>query len=273
MLNTLRSLRGAVLPKTIDHLEVLKLLPQLPGLSGEDIQRLSHQGLEFLAPDQLIERYGFAAGTQLSDLPRDIQQRLRQDTRQLASTAEQAIALRWLPEFWQAVRGTGRLRLTPEGLRITHIDTHRLEVLIHPAVKAVIFLDATEPPQHFEQWLGKAVTYIRQANPEQVASVEVLQVAGLGLMGFSRGSRQEEKSTAVVDALQRRDSKASVIDAQDYARDGDGYWFRDSRGRNAFQNASTLILVGAPFPQLGAVVGGSKVWNMGRQSPYAGFHR
>lgn len=254
VLNTLRSLRGHVPLTTVDHLEVLKLLPQLPDLNDEDIQRLSRQGLEFLAPDQLVEQYGFAASTRLSDLPRDVRHSLRQDTRQLADQAEQAIALRWLPEFCHAVKGEGRLRLTPEGLQITHIDTHRLAVLTNPKVKAVVLLDGTETPAYFEQWLGRSVKYIRQADPELVAEVELVQVTGLGVMGFNRGERQEEKSKAVVDALRSIDSQALVIDAQNYALNGDGYWFRDSRGRNDFVNANTLILVGTPFPSLGAVV-------------------
>ncbi len=83
---------------------------------------------------------------------------------------------------------------------------------------------------------------------------EVVQVVGAGLLGFNRGEQQQRQSLAVVESLLKRHPDALVIDAMDYARDGDGYWFRDSRGRNAFQKASTLILVGAPFPQLGAVV-------------------
>lgn len=254
LLNALRSSRGHIPLTTIDHLEVVKLLPQLPNLSDEDMQRISRQELEFLASDQVIDQYGFAAGTRLSDFPRDVQRRFRQDARQLADQAEQAITLRWLPEFWQALKGNGRLRLTLEGLQISHIDTHRLEVLTHPAVKAVILLDGTEPPAYFERWLGAPVSYICQTDPELVAEVEVVQVTGLGVMGFNRGERQEEKSKAVVDALRTIDLGALVINAQEYARDGDGYWFKDSRGRNDFANANTLILVGSPFPSLGAVV-------------------
>jgi rhodanese-related sulfurtransferase len=250
----LRSQQGAVPVTTVDHLEVLKLLPQLPSLSDEDLLQISRQGLEFLAPDQLVEQHGFAPGTRLSDLPRDIRSSLRQDTRQLASTAEHAITLRWLPEFWQAVKGEGRLRLTPEGIQITMIDAHRLEVLTHPAVKAVILLDGTKLPQYFERWLKQSVTYIRQEDPTRVAEVEVVQVTGLGLMGFSRGERQQQQSAAVVEALLQKHPDAAVIDAMQYAREGDGYWFRDSRGRNAFQNLNTLTLVGAPLPQLGAVI-------------------
>jgi rhodanese-related sulfurtransferase len=277
-LNALRSLRGHVPLTTIDHLEVLKLLPELPDLSDEDIQRISHQGLEFLELDQLIEKYGFAAGTRLSDLPRDVQHRIRQDAQQLADQAEQAIALRWLPEFWQAMRSNervwvapetpekeqreitytyidARLRLTPEGLQITHVDTHRRKVLFHPAVKAVILLDATEPPQHFNQGLGVHISsYIRQADPELVAEVEVVQVTGLGLMGFNRGKEQQQRSNTVVESLLLQHPNAPVINAQEYARSGDGYWFRDNRARNYGEQSDTLILVGAPFPSLGASV-------------------
>ena len=254
ILNALRNSQGKVPLTTVDHLEVLKLLPQLPELSDQDLSKVCQQGLEFLAPDQLIEHYGFAAGTRLSDLPRNVRRHVRQDARQLADQAEQTITLRWLPEFWQAVKGEGRLRLTPDGLRITQVDTHRLELLTHPAVKAVIFLDGTESPKYFESWLKNPVAYIRQSDPEQVAETEVVQVTGLGLMGFSRGEGQQRRSVAVVDSLLKQHTDASVINAQEYAHDDDGYWFRDSRGRNAFQNISTLILVGAPFPQLGAVV-------------------
>jgi rhodanese-related sulfurtransferase len=250
----LASQQGTVTATTIDHLKILKLLPPLPSLSDEDLLRISLQRLEFLAPDRLIEQHGFAPGTRVSDLPRDVRKIFKQDARQLASTTEHALALRWLPEFWQAVKGDGRLRLTPEGLQITTIDTHRLEVLTHPSVKAVILLDATKSPQYFERWLKQPVTYICARTPEKVAEIEVVQVTGLGLMGFSRGKRQQQHSAAVVEALLQQHPDASVIDAMKYARDGSGYWFRDSRGRNAFQHASALILVGAPLPQLGAAI-------------------
>jgi len=38
------------------------------------------------------------------------------------------------------------------------------------------------------------------------------------------------------------DSQTLVVDAQNYALDGDGYWFRDNRGpANDFANANSLV--------------------------------
>lgn len=94
---------------------------------------------------------------------------VRQDLQELTDQAAQIVALRWLPDFWKAVHGQGRLRLTAAGLEIMIKDKHRLGVLNHATVRAVILLDATEQSEHFEQWLGQPVTHARQAMPQHGA--------------------------------------------------------------------------------------------------------
>lgn len=241
----------------LEHGEVLALLPELPKLTDEDIERVSEQGLEFLAPESLLAKYGFAPGTKMRDLPSDIRRLVRQDLQELTDQAAQIVALRWLPDFWKAVHGQGRLRLTAAGLEIMIKDKHRLGVLNHATVRAVILLDATEQSEHFEQWLGQPVTHARQAMPQHGALLEFVQVTGLGLNGFRRGQGQQRLSRELIEAikaLQSIPNDCSVITAQEFAHPGEGYYFRDSRASNAYLDKSALILDGAPFPNFGAIV-------------------
>ncbi|MBD2066034.1 primase C-terminal domain-containing protein [Leptolyngbya sp. FACHB-671] len=48
-------------------------------------------------------------------------------------------------------------------------------------------------------------------------------------------------------------SKPAVIDFKVHATEGQGYWHKDSRGSNAYQDADHLILKGLPVPNLGAM--------------------
>lgn len=237
----------------LEHNEVLALLPDIPNFSDEDIDRLSQQQLEFLASDQLKE-LGFSAGTRISDLPAEARRWARKSTQQLTDQADQAIALNWLPDFWKALHDKGRLRFNRSGLEVTVVNEHRLEILTNPAVKALILLDATESPTHFEHWLNQPVALIKQAAPQEEAEVEVIQISDLGLMGFSRGQEQQRRAQALTEGLRAKYPDAVAIDAQTFALVDDGYWYRDSRGSNACQKISTLILVGTPIPNVGALV-------------------
>ncbi|MBD2100967.1 sigma-70 family RNA polymerase sigma factor [Leptolyngbya sp. FACHB-261] len=229
------------------HDQVLAHLPPLPELSLEQIEELSHQGLEFLnlAPD---------GETELSDLPGRLQQLFRPSAQQLSTQAEEQIALRWLPEFWQAVQGNGRLQLNTNGLQITARNQRFLNLLQHPDVTC-IFLDATAPAAEFEAWLGAPVAHLQQALPTQIAQVSIQHVTGLGLLGSRRGNEQQRRTEAVLDAIRARHphARVGVIDGKNFSRAGDGLWHRDSRGSNAHQHCNVLVLVGAPIANVSAL--------------------
>ncbi|MBD1862347.1 MULTISPECIES: hypothetical protein [Trichocoleus] len=238
----------------LDHLEVLKILPkELPDLTVEEMELISAQESKFFEPDYVAEEHGFSSDTKLSDLPREARKAAKPNSQQLMKQTEALITLRWLPDFWKALHGEGVLRLTTSGLEIKLPDQRRLEILTSPAVKAIILLDATEPSENFEQWLKKPVVTVREKPPDQVAEVEFIQINDLGMMGFSRGKDQQRRARILEDEIKKQYPDALVINTQEYAQEGDGYWFLHSRGSNAFQETSTLILVGCPIPNIGAL--------------------
>jgi hypothetical protein len=67
-----------------------------------------------------------------------------------------------------------------------------------------------------------------------------------------RGADQDRRLAALLTHL-RKTEEAKVIDFKKFADHADGAWWRDSRGSNAFQGASTLVLVGTPCPNLAAL--------------------
>lgn len=229
------------------HESVLEHLPALPDLSNDEIERISYQGLEFLLTAADGE-------TRLSDLPPEVRWRFKQDTQKLTQEANSVIALRWLPEFFRAAKGYGRLRLTNAGMTVTIRNDRVVELLKHPKIKALILLDASESPEIFEKWLGESVTHIRQKPPHVLKSahVKIVQFGDMGLLGMSRGKEQQRRVRETIASIKEIHPDAMVIDSRAFAKTGEGYWYRDSRGSNVFQHASALILVGPPIPNISA---------------------
>lgn len=106
----------------------------------------------------------------------------------------------------------------------------------------------------------EAVTIPHQHRP---AGLEVVQIPDLGAMGLKRGADQQRRLEALLVALQQLELKHSgpagrlgVLEKSKLRSraDGHGAWFCDSRGSNAFEQATALALIGLPMPNLTAAL-------------------
>lgn len=159
----------------------------------------------------------------------------------------------WLPDLLTALTTGGRLHLSFETLTLTLPNPRHREIV--QAVKATLFLDATLSREDLALMLGCDVDDIyctRQRPTERGAKLRLIQVTDLGRLGMQRGADQDRRLAALLTHL-RKTENAKVIDFKKFADHADGAWWRDSRGSNAFQGVSTLVLVGTPCPNLAAL--------------------
>jgi hypothetical protein len=159
----------------------------------------------------------------------------------------------WLVDFLLALHNGGRFHLSFDTLTITRLNPRHREIV--QAAKASIFLDATLSRADLALKLGcdeSEIYCTRQRPTEGGAKLRLIQVGDLGRLGMQRGADQTRRLAALVSHL-RKTEGAKVIDFKKFADHADGAWWRDSRGSNAFQGVTTLVLVGTPCPNLAAL--------------------
>ncbi len=160
----------------------------------------------------------------------------------------------WLPDLLTALKERGRLHLSFDTLTLTLPNSRHRDMV--RAAKATLFLDATLSREDLALMLGCDVDdiYCTRQRPTQgsLAKLRLIQVNDLGRLGMQRGADQDRRLAALLTHL-RKTEEAKVIDFKKFADHADGAWWRDSRGSNAFQGVSTLILVGTPCPNLAAL--------------------
>ena len=155
----------------------------------------------------------------------------------------------WLGGLWRIVTGRslGMLSTNAWGrIEMEIPDTQMLEFL--RACGKVLVLDATVPVEHLASWLGISVDDIDfVAAPPSPSPVKAIQIKGLGRCGRNRSEAQQLRIEQGITAIKRRhpgltDDQIAVIDFKgaDYA---DGYWWRDTRGSNAFADIKVTIAV------------------------------
>ena len=177
-----------------------------------------------------------------------------------AKAAAEALPKQWLVDFLLALQGQGRLNLSYKSLTITKTEPRHRNLI--QSAKATIFLDATLSREDLALALGvapediycireaKAGARSEQKNPLG-ANVRAFQVSDLGRLGMQRGDDQTRRVAVLVDHLRQTAPTTKVIDFKKF--EGDGAWWRDSRGSNAFQTIRTLVLVGTPCQNLAAL--------------------
>jgi hypothetical protein len=125
-----------------------------------------------------------------------------------------------------------------------------------------IFLDATMPVENLSLKLNVPAHHILQIETEKpdYSNLEVKQVTGIGGLGRDRRESQQIKVDAARDGIfkieqdkaNNPDVKIGVIERKAFAREGDGYHFRDGRGINRFSDVKALIGIGAPYANIGS---------------------
>lgn len=168
-----------------------------------------------------------------------------------AKLAESQVLKQWLPDLLRMLAtGKGSLRVNFDTLTLT-VPTFRHRALMQ-GMKANILLDATLTPEDAALMLGCEVDdiFVCRQRPAPVGNLKITQIADLGKLGMQRGDEQTRRLAALVSHL-KATQNALVIDFKKYQ--ADGAWWADSRGSNAFQGTTTLVLCGTPCQNLGAL--------------------
>lgn len=230
----------------LNHAEVIQHLPDVSTIDITTLERVLHPDLSFL--NTTLKEHD----VNLAELPPFLRKKFSEKDAKMAAQADDLLLKQWLPELLRILQGSlpGNLHLHRGTLTISLPDLrHRA---IAQAAKAVIFLDATLSRQDLALKLGchpEDIYLCRQSVPEPT-NLTLTQVNDLGRLGMQRGNHQQQRAAAIVTHYQTQSPSAKVIDFKKFATAGMGAWWRDSRGRNDFEQDHTLILIGTPCRNL-----------------------
>lgn len=205
----------------LDHAGVMALLPNMDTVDHEEVARVLSPDLSFL------------------------------DVSDSATVADEQVVKQWLPALLQMMISTNESLHLANGVLTISLPEYRHRK-IAAAAKTNIFLDATLSREDLALKLGCSPDeiYVCRQRVLDAGNLTIIQVTGLGRLGMQRGADQQRRATAVASHYQAIDSTAKMIDFKRFAEKGAGVWWRDSRGVNDFEQATTLILVGTPCRNL-----------------------
>jgi hypothetical protein len=152
----------------------------------------------------------------------------------------------------------GSFRVTYKHLTIyTRDDRHREQL---KQADFTLILDGTKTRESLAQDLDVSpsdIVVIRQKRRRH-ANLKIIQITGLGLLGKERSESMKARVKAITSAVQKQhgvenvgiiDHLAALADRQEES--DSGYWFKDNRGSNRFENKTALLTFGTPFPNIG----------------------
>ena len=147
-----------------------------------------------------------------------------------------------------------RVQISNGFIKLHRIRAEMVRKFTQENVVRVILLDATANPQFFERLFDEQVSLIQQEEPADKAQLNIVQFSGLGLNGKQKSDSLRNKSASLIDRLQGiYGDGLGVISGKESAKQGEGYWYKDTRGRNTYQECTELILNDFPGPNISAV--------------------
>ena len=235
-------------------LEMAEAIAQ-PQLFGSDPKEAIATQYKALAEQQ---RGNYQAQTQTikskyQDLFKNANRTIRRATSQHSAETSQIIEAKvlkqWLLDFLSALTEGDRILSVRDGVLAIAIPDHRQRVMIRSS-KFAVLLDATLTVEDAALMLGVNPSEIFVCTQEQppTPNLEILQITDLGRLGMQRGADQQRRVAAIISHYKALDPTTQAIDFKKF--DGDGAWWRDSRGSNDFLDCTTLLLVGTPCRNL-----------------------
>uniref|UniRef100_A0A0C1RPF3 Uncharacterized protein n=2 Tax=Tolypothrix TaxID=111782 RepID=A0A0C1RPF3_9CYAN len=232
---------------------------QLLGQPGDDITLLIDELARVLAPDLKFlardaDSIDTTAGTKSERATsRRINKLLRSTAYQESQQALEAVALNWLVPLlsvWgRQIRGALHFH---KGILTLHLQETRHRDVAN-AAQFNIYLDATLDVRYLALKLGMGVEdvlVVEQVTPIH-ENLKVVQIANMGVLGRDRRSSMERRLEALRSEIETMSPGVAFIERKSFAREGDDYHFRDSRGVNRFANAPALCSIGIPYPNIG----------------------
>lgn len=228
----------------LKHEEVVSQLPRSSTLDPVMLGQALQPTLSFL---NTTAEYG----VDLQDLPRNLRKQFLESDRTQAEQAQQQVLKQWFEEFLLILQDKtpgGCFSFHRQILTMTLPDPRHRSIVT--AAKATLFLDATLTPEELAHKLNCSVDKIFVCREKAKISnnLKLFHITDLGRMGMQRGKQQERRLNALIEHYRSIDPTTKVIDFKKFAADG-AHW-RDSRGVNTFMQTKTLLIVGAPCPNL-----------------------
>ncbi|PMB50512.1 hypothetical protein CEN40_01905 [Fischerella thermalis CCMEE 5205] len=232
---------------------------QLLGQPPDDIADIINQLTVKLAPDLrfLIESADSIDTSVGSKSERAASRQINKLLRSVASLevkqALEAVSLNWLIpllEVWgEYLRGA--LHFDRGILSVHQQDTRHRDVA--NAAQYNIYLDGTLDVRYLALKLGVGVEdilVVEQVTP-QYENLTVVHITDMGVLGRDRRESMHQRLEALREKIEKLSPGIAFIERKSYAKPGDGYHFRDSRGVNRFQDATAVASVGIPYPNIG----------------------
>jgi Primase C terminal 2 (PriCT-2) len=166
------------------------------------------------------------------------------------------LPVRWLVPLLEVIGNlkTGALRVKGKKLIIGTNTTRQSDVL--KAFDFVFLMDATAKRETVAKQLGvnpEEILVISEVQPDY-SNLTIHQIIGFGLLGKERSEPLKARISALRNELdQRHNQKIGYIDHKSSKSEGDGHWFVDNRGSNAYQELDALCSFGTPYQDIGAL--------------------
>ena len=165
------------------------------------------------------------------------------------------LPVRWLIPLLEIIGEIkpGALRVKNKHLIISTKNTRHVDVL--KAFEFVFLMDATATRDNMAMQLGinpEEILVISEIPPDY-SNLTIHQITGFGLLNKDRSEPLKERVTALRKELDlRHDGNIAYIDHLAHKNKGDGYWFVDNRGSNAYENKQAICSFGTPYQDIGA---------------------
>ena len=165
----------------------------------------------------------------------------------------------WIGDLIEAFTNNGHINTYKGALSIYLKNDRLLKLINHPAVKHVIFADATAKTEHLAKWIGtEKIETIAQQQPETMGELKITQIVGLGDVGYQRSDRMIQKLDRLKKFMSEKHPDYAAIDIKSGVTD-EAYgtktltWLASSRGSNTIKDYPGLTCYGTPRINLNAV--------------------
>ncbi|ADI66274.1 PriCT-2 domain-containing protein [Trichormus azollae] len=166
-----------------------------------------------------------------------------------------SLPVRWLIPLLEVIGDIqpGALRVKNKHLIIATKNSRQVDIL--KAFDFVFLMDATANRENVAMQLGinpEEILVISEIPPDY-SNLIIHQITGFGLLNKDRGNKLKERIAALREELnQRHDGNIAYIDHLVHKNKGDGHWFADNRGSNAYQDRQAICSFGTPYQDIGA---------------------
>ncbi|WP_318284554.1 hypothetical protein [Brasilonema octagenarum] len=229
---------------------------EMLGEPPDNLDEIIAVAMEVLDPDlESLFNTTKEYSVNLSDLPGTLRKRFNNKNFELIQKIQQDFSMYWFIPFMQVwdQRIPGALRLSQGQLLIS--TRNERYSLIASGAAWNIYLDATADVEYLSWWMGISAEEILTIEQEVPISknLKIVQITGLGQVSKNRSSHCQNRVNALRQELLVRHPNIKFIDFVKFCEEGDGGWFRDSRGSNDFQQVTVLASFGIPYQNIGSL--------------------